>query len=244
MDRTDHSTLIAFEGIDGAGKTTQVALLADFFRRAGEPVVASKEPTEGPWGRRIRKSAISGRMTPAEELHAFVEDRRQHIREVIQPALTRGDTVILDRYFYSTIAYQGSRGENPAAVSSQVFDLALVPDVVFLIDVPPEVGVCRIRTGRNETPNEFEGLEQLRRVHAGFQDLARQHANIIRIDGTQDVESVRRAIMRTLIDGVLKRRFCSKSYGCDSPEFCSFRITGTCRWAQMCRHSQLPVLPA
>jgi dTMP kinase len=239
MDRTDQSTLIAFEGIDGAGKTTQVGLLAEFFRRADVPVVASKEPTDGPWGKKIRKSATHGRMTLAEELNAFIEDRKQHIREVIQPALTRGDTVILDRYFYSTIAYQGSRGENPDVVAAQVFDLALVPDVVFLIDVPPEVGVGRIQTGRKETPNEFEGIDQLRRVRAGFHELARKHSNIIVIDGTRDMETVRRDILRPLLEGVLKRRFCAKAYGCDSPEYCMYRMSGSCRWAQMCRQSHL-----
>ncbi|MBN9522653.1 dTMP kinase [bacterium] len=239
MDRTDKSSLIAFEGIDGAGKTTQVNLLVDFFKAAGEPVLQSKEPTDGPWGRKIRQSATKGRMSPAEELHAFVEDRKQHIRDTILPALSRGETVILDRYFYSTIAYQGSQGQNPDAVAAQMFDLALVPDVVFLIDVPPDVGVSRIQTGRGETPNAFEDVDHLRQVHKGFQDLARKYQNIVVIDGTRDIESVRRAIIRQLLEGILKLRYCAKAYGCDSPEYCAYRIAGSCRWARMCKHADL-----
>lgn len=238
MDRTDRSTLIAFEGIDGAGKTTQVDLLAAFFRAAGEPVKQSKEPTDGQWGRKIRKSAAHGRMPPADELHAFIEDRKEHIRDLIQPSLARGETVILDRYFYSTIAYQGSQGQNADAIAAQMVNLALAPDAVFLIDVPPEVGVARIRNGRRETPNAFEDVAHLRLVHSGFRELAKKMPNIHIIDGTQDIESVRRAIMRVLIDGVLKKRFCSKDYGCDGM-YCSFRLAGTCRWAQLLQHTRL-----
>ena len=75
------------EGIDGAGKTTQVALLAASLRELGKDVVTSKEPTNGPWGRKIRQSAISGRMNLEDELKAFVEDRKEHLRDLIEPRL-------------------------------------------------------------------------------------------------------------------------------------------------------------
>src|SRR5262245_42547095 len=92
--------LIVVEGIDGAGKSTQVRRIAEALRAVGETVVQSREPTDGPWGRKIRESAVSGRMSLADELHAFVEDRREHVAGVIRPALDRGEIVVLDRYYY------------------------------------------------------------------------------------------------------------------------------------------------
>ncbi len=111
----DAGILIVFDGIDGGGKTTQAKLLADILTAAGETVVLSKEPTDGPWGKQLRASATTGRMSLADELHAFTEDRKQHVTNLIAPALARGEIVILDRYFYSTIAYQGARGTVPHA---------------------------------------------------------------------------------------------------------------------------------
>src|SRR4051794_4247303 len=106
--------LIAVEGIDGAGKTTQVTRLCAALADVGETVVRSKEPTNGPHGRRLRESAQTGRMNADEELQTFIADRREHVETVIRPALERGETVILDRYFYSTVAYQGVRtGHHP-----------------------------------------------------------------------------------------------------------------------------------
>src|SRR4051794_28178129 len=125
-------------------------------------VIRSKEPTDGPWGRKIRASAATGRMSLADELHAFTEDRKQHVREVILPALAAGKAVVLDRYFYSTIAYQGTRGADTAAVANRMREIAPVPDVTFLIDVPPAVGVDRITANRGESPNQFEQSDDLR----------------------------------------------------------------------------------
>jgi dTMP kinase len=130
MERTDSGILIAFEGIDGAGKTTQVELLERFLLESGEKVRRSKEPTDGPWGQKIRESAANGRMPWADELHAFTEDRKQHVRELILPALQNGKTVILDRYFYSTIAYQGTRGGDVDKLTAQLVDTTPEPDVV------------------------------------------------------------------------------------------------------------------
>ena len=90
--------LVAFEGIDGAGKTTQLQALADVLTAAGQTVVTSKEPTNGPWGRRIRESAVTGRMSLADELDAFIHDRAEHAEQLVEPALRSGLIVLLDRY--------------------------------------------------------------------------------------------------------------------------------------------------
>jgi dTMP kinase len=92
---------IVLEGIDGTGKSTQAKLLGKWFENQGREVVLSREPTDGPWGRKLRESATTGRLSPADELEVFLNDRRQHVEELIRPSLadaalarigTRGDT--------------------------------------------------------------------------------------------------------------------------------------------------------
>ncbi len=196
--------LIAVEGIDGSGKSTQVRLLAEALESLGEAVVTSKEPTEGPWGRKVRRSATSGRLSLDEELTAFVNDRKEHVRDVIQPALDAGKIVVLDRYFYSTIAYQGSRGKDIAELQRAMEALAPIPDVVFLLDVSPQVSIARISTSRNEKPNEFETLENLTRVRQAFHAIA--DPRIIKIDGTLPERQVHDLMMSNLKRGPLRLR--------------------------------------
>ena len=233
MNRSDPGILIAIEGIDGAGKTTQVELLARFFEAAGEPLVRSKEPTDGPWGQKIRQSAANGRMSWQDELAAFVEDRKEHLRDKILPALSRGETVILDRYFYSTVAYQGSHGGDLESILNVVTASAPEPDAVLLLDLPPEVGRSRISEGRGETPNAFENLANLKAVRGAFLRLAKNRSTITRIDATASVRVVQAEILKTLLEGVLKKRHCAKKWGCDDPFNCSYRMTGECRWVDM-----------
>ncbi|HEX3150468.1 MAG TPA: dTMP kinase [Gemmataceae bacterium] len=239
MERTDTGVLIAFEGIDGAGKTTQVDMLTDFLARAGVSVVRSKEPTDGPWGKKIRASATHGRMSLADELHAFTEDRKEHVRELIMPALRAGRTVILDRYFYSTIAYQGTRGADVVAVARQMQEIAPTPDVMFLIDVPPAIGVDRIKEGRGETPNAFEQIDGLKKAREIFRGLAAGHPEVQLIDGTEPIAAVHRRVVEELLDGALKKKHGAKAYGCDEPELCSDRASDTCLWVKMRKLARL-----
>src|SRR5947209_1050262 len=132
--------LIAIEGIDGAGKTTQVNRLAEVLRSVGGlEVVTSKEPTNGRWGQKIRQSAASGRLPLEEELEAFIQDRLEHVAQIIVPSLAADKVVILDRYFYSTIAYQGARGADIAYLDRHMREIAPVPDVVYVLDIDPGV---------------------------------------------------------------------------------------------------------
>lgn len=190
--------LIAVEGIDGAGKTTQVGFIEQFLRSSGFAVVRSKEPTDGPWGQKIRKSASSGRMSLNDELQAFIEDRKEHVRQVILPALSRGEVVLLDRYFYSTIAYQGARGSDVDELTEDMLRIAPEPDLVVLLDVAPDIGLQRIAHGRGETPNAFENEETLRAVRAEFLQLSKKHTNILTIDASRDIESVRVEVLKAI----------------------------------------------
>ncbi len=128
--------------------------------------MVSREPTDGRWGRLLRESAVSGRMSLEEELHAFEEDRKEHVAAVIRPALEAGKIVILDRYFYSTIAYQGARGADVAEVRARMEAQFPIPDAVFILDAEPRLGVQRIAESRGGTPDHFEDREYLERVRA------------------------------------------------------------------------------
>ncbi len=228
-----NSILIAVEGIDGAGKTTQVRMLREALERAGETPIVSKEPTNGPWGKIIKNSATTGRLSPEAELDAFIKDRTQHVEELIGPALNQGRFVILDRYFYSSIAYQGSRGANVQEVRNLMESKFPIPDAVFVLDIDPAVGVHRIAHSRGEEPNHFEDRANLAKARAIFQQMT--GANIHHIDGSASREMVHGEIMNRFIDGPLKARRCAKSYGCDNEFDCTFRITGTCQWFAMAR---------
>ena len=138
---SNRGIFIVLEGVDGAGKSTQVQLLGQAFSELGRDVVLSKEPTDGPWGRKLRESAAAGRMSLEDELEHFVKDRQQHVQELILPSLADGKVVIVDRYFYSTIAYQGVRGADRNEIKSTMVAFAPLPDIVFLIDIDPAISV-------------------------------------------------------------------------------------------------------
>jgi dTMP kinase len=189
--------LIAIEGIDGAGKTTLAEAIAAHLRGLGKSVVTSKEPTNGAWGQKIRQSAATGRMSLKDELHAFIEDRKEHVHYVIEPALAAGKVVILDRYFYSTIAYQGSRGGDVAAITELVFANAIQPKLVILLDVPAEIGLARVGI-RGDRPNAFERVESLTAARAVFQDLAERYPNVQLIDARSNTATVQKAAIELI----------------------------------------------
>jgi dTMP kinase len=187
---------IVFEGIDGAGKSTQIRLLAEELQRRGLKPVLSREPTDGAWGRKLRESATTGRLSAEDELAYFLRDRTEHVEQLIRPALNDGKWVILDRYYYSTIAYQGIRGLDPAKLQQQMQALFPRPDRVFLLDLPPAAAVERIQQGRADGPNEFERREALERIRDIF--LALRAPEIAVIDARGDAAEVHRAIINQL----------------------------------------------
>jgi len=161
---------IVIEGIDGTGKSTQVRLLAEWFAAQGREGIASREPTDGPWGKKLRDSAASGRLAPTEELEYFLKDRRQHVEELIAPALAAGKVVILDRYYFSTMAYQGARGFDPTEIRRLNEEFAPLPDLLLILDL--EVSAAHQRIGaRGDATNEFEQREALERCRQIFLSL-------------------------------------------------------------------------
>lgn len=163
------SLFIVIEGIDGTGKSTQVRLLAEWLRSRGREVITSREPTDGPWGKRARNSGVE-RLTAEEELELFLKDRAEHVEQLIQPALEAGKVVILDRYYFSTMAYQGCRGFDPAAIRRRNEAFAPVPDLLFILDLEVDTALSRIGA-RGDIANEFEKRENLEKCREIFLSL-------------------------------------------------------------------------
>lgn len=208
MEKRKKGILIAIEGIDGTGKSTQLRRLADHLRSLGCRVVETFEPTNGPYGRKIRELFVNRHgCTPEEELELFLSDRRQHVREVIEPAINEGKIVLTDRYYFSTAAYQGAAGIDPEEVFRRNH-FAPKPDLVILLTMPPEKSILRIRELRGEELNDFEQEEQLRKVANLFDSFEDPCIERIPADGT--LEEVAEKI-RTTVDLLLE----TKSHSCE-----------------------------
>jgi len=161
---------IVIEGIDGTGKSTQSKRLAEWFRSRGREVALSREPTDGPWGKKLRESETTGRLSAEEELECFLNDRREHVEMSIKPALAEGKVVILDRYYFSTMAYQGARGFDPAEIRRRNEAFAPQPDLLLILDLSVESAHGRIGA-RGDTANEFEQRDTLGRCREIFLSL-------------------------------------------------------------------------
>jgi dTMP kinase len=181
--RLKKGLLIVFEGIDGAGKSTQARLLLRKLRAIGCEVVSFREPTRGKWGRAIKRMAkTAGSLTPKEELDLFVRDRRENVRKNLKPALAAKKVVILDRYYFSTIAYQGAKGIDPVYIRRLNERFAVKPDLVFILDIAAGRGLGRIRK-RKRKDLLFEReryLARVRRIFGGFRGRKFVHMEAIR----------------------------------------------------------------
>lgn len=137
--------LIVIEGIDGAGKSTQARILLRKLKSLGYNAVTSREPTRGKWGLEIKKLAKRpDSLSPEEELALFIRDREENVEENLKPALSRKKVVILDRYYFSTIAYQGAKGINPSRIQRLNEKFAVKPNLVFILDIDAGKGLARI----------------------------------------------------------------------------------------------------
>lgn len=172
MTKVARGLLVVIEGIDGAGKSTLAKGLAERLEADGYDVVQTREPTDGPFGRRIRALAASDRtrIPPDEEWRLFHEDRRIHVEEVVRPALADGRLVIQDRSWPSTVAYQGERGLDRNMLRAAERRIAPDPDLLFVVDLPPDVALARIEGARGRA-DDFEGIESLRRLRGFFSEF-------------------------------------------------------------------------
>lgn len=207
---------ITLEGVEGSGKTTQAAILADVLRAQGRCVTVTHEPGGTRAGEAIRAIFLD----PAVSLHVATElllvlaDRAQHVREKLRPAVQAGEIVISDRYSDSTVAYQGyGRGFNLKLLGelNHLASDGMRPDLTIVLDCPAETGLARTRArvkGNERGPDRFEGerIEFHRRVRDGFLTIARDEpGRVTVIDSTRKKATVSADILRVVTD-VLERR--------------------------------------
>ena len=193
--------LAVIEGIDGTGKSTLARGLFHALKARGLDVVLDFEPTHGAYGKKLRESFKGPkRLSPEEELILFNQDRREHVKDVIIPYLNAGKIIILDRYYLSTMAYQGALGLDPEKIRKENEAFSPRPDVAFVLGLSPEKALERIISSRKERPNAFEGLDYLKRVKAIFDSMDMEW--IIRLDASKPpgelVQEAKEAVMNLL----------------------------------------------
>jgi dTMP kinase len=188
--------LITIEGIDGVGKTTQAKMLAEHLIEQGYEAVQLREPTDSHWGKKIKNLSKHGRTaTPEEECQWFINDRMEDVKQNINPALEEGKVVIMDRYYYSTMAYQGALGLDVEKIREMNEEFAPEPDLIIILDAPPKTGLERITKGRMEQLNYFESLEYQERVRDIFLSFKEQD-NVRIVDAGKGLDEVQIDIRR------------------------------------------------
>ena len=197
---------ISFEGIDGAGKSTHIEALAAAFRAAGRTVVLTREPGGTPLAEKLRALALNEAMDPLTEALLMFAARRDHVLQVIEPALARGDVVLCDRFTDATFAYQGAgRGFDRAVLATlerwvQAVDAVPAgqlrqPQLTIWFDLDPAVAAQRLAGAR--VPDKFESQPQdfFARVAAGYAErAAADPQRFLRIEADQPREAVWRAV--------------------------------------------------
>ena len=186
---------VTLEGVDGAGKSSHVEWLAAYFRDRGRTVVFTREPGGTPLGEKLREIVLHDAMHPETEALIMFAARREHVDQVIRPALARGDVVISDRFTDASFAYQcGGRGlpEARLAVLEDWVHGDLQPDLTLLFDVPGEIAQARLGAARAPDRFERERLDFHARVRQAYLNRAERYPDRIRvIDGSRSFDDVR-----------------------------------------------------
>jgi dTMP kinase len=197
---------ITFEGSEGSGKSTQVQRLAARLERSGVQYLVTREPGGTPIGESIREllqfASHNSGMTPETELLLFEASRSQLVREIIKPALERGLCVIADRFFDSTIAYQGAARQLVRETVERLNAFAVgdcIPDVTFILDIDATSARSRMQEPRRQDRMEQEPEEFYERVREAYRELAaHEPKRIVLINGTQGAGDIENEIWQTL----------------------------------------------
>ena len=201
----DTSRFVTLEGLEGAGKSTAMAFVREWFESRGETVVSTREPGGTPLAEELRgvlKAVRDEPVAPTTELLLMFAARAQHVERVIRPALATGSVVVCDRFTDSTRAYQGAGRGLSMGMIEQLAGIAhdgCNPSLTFWLDVPVELGLQRAAAREAADRFEQEALAFFERVRGGFARLAEQHPErIVRVDAGAPIEAVRARIERTL----------------------------------------------
>ncbi|MFT5300795.1 MAG: dTMP kinase [Mariniblastus sp.] len=198
-----------FDGVDGAGKSTQLELFVSWLRTQDHDVVTCKDPGSTELGERIRSVLLGKHEIPISmraEMMLFTTARTQLIEQIVRPALANHQTVVLDRYIFSTVVYQGHAGDldpDELWTINRIATNGLIPDVTFVLDLPVEIAMQRL--GNSLDRMESRGPEYFERVRAGFlQEAERWPDQVDVIDATRSPEEMQ-AEIQTIAAGYLER---------------------------------------
>ena len=201
--------LFTFEGSEGSGKSTQIELLADELEGMGHEVIVTREPGGTEIGEEIRHLLIhnsaGANMTPEAELLLFAAARAQLVRQVILPALETGKIILCDRFLDSTTVYQGaarSIATDPVSYINQFAAAAITPDLTFILDVPAEESIARVKRRINDLPDrmEQENVDFYKKVREGYLLLARSLPERFHVvDGTRELKVNQEDILKTVL---------------------------------------------
>ena len=179
--------LIVIEGIDGSGKSTCAKNLAEKLNSINIKTIYTFEPTHSHYGAKLREGMLSEDLDAEEELLLFVKDRKEHIEYMIKPALEEGYFIILDRYFYSSIAYQGAKGIDINQIINMHKDFIIKPDIVFIFHLPIDIALNRIISKRG-IADRFENETYLKKVDKIFHSF--NEPFIYHIDTDKDIKII------------------------------------------------------
>ena len=201
------SLFITFEGIEGSGKSTQVNLLKEALRSKGLEVFVTREPGGPPISEKIREILLdpeNHEMTPETELLLYLAARNQHTAQWILPALKKGQFVICDRYFDSTIAYQGVARKLDLNTIQNINEFAtysLKPDVTFVIDIPVEMSKDRL-IGKKLDRIEAESIDFHKAVREAFLDISKKSDRYVVIDGRKEIKKIQKEIYEIVVNRI------------------------------------------
>lgn len=203
----DGGLFLAFEGVEGSGKSTQASLLAARVRRMGIEVVLAREPGSTPLGERVRSLVLEEAglsVPPRSEMFLMLAARAAFVEDIVKPALVAGGVVIADRFELSTLAYQGAGRGLPLdqiIECNRVATGGVTPHLTFLLDLDPEVGVRRqIAAAKHPDRMEAEAREFHLRVARGYRDLASRVAGLVRLEAAGTVAEVQGRVLGALAE--------------------------------------------
>ena len=194
---------ITFDGGDGCGKSTQVKLLADWFRELGRDVLPCNDPGSTSLGNAVRKIVLEHselEICSTAEMLLFMAARTQLVDEIIRPAVAQNKVVISDRFLLSNLVYQGYGGGVCLDLLRQVGEIAtfgMKPDIGFVLDLPLEIAISRMENRGRQDRMESKGIDYHERVRAGFLELAKAEPERYHIiDATESIDSVQKSIQK------------------------------------------------